>query len=400
MLLILAKYAFLIDWGSGGHNAAYVESYRNALVETGLEVETVVSASIGAQLQDEFGWETTNYNVIRVPPPFRIKPYRLKCFCHIWQIASTIKGMMNTIARRRRQKAAIAVFSSIADSDMPLLRRVLQRNLPSFFLYLHPNRSLFLIDDRPQLPDAVKAVLYSKLPLAIGLINEDLVQRLTNLTGKTCLAMPDITDTDCDPGHAMAQKILRFASGRCVVVTAGHLMPSKGTLCVAEAAMMTDPKKYCFVFAGTLPWDNYDRQQERALLRCFNTMPHVMTHFMRMPDTQSYNAVISAADVLALPYIDWPYSLNTLTKAAALRKPVIATDGGVLGQRVRTFKLGTLIAKPSPNLFSEALAQYETISQRQSLASQADWAGYAELNSLRQLREQLLTIQSSLCLYN
>ena len=64
---------------------------------------------------------------------------------------------------------------------------------------------------------------------------------------------------------------------------------------------------------------------------------------------------MAACDVLFGSYIDFPYSSNILAKSAVLQKPVIVSDGSLMAERVRRFRLGEIIPQEDPSAAAGAM---------------------------------------------
>lgn len=78
-------------------------------------------------------------------------------------------------------------------------------------------------------------------------------------------------------------------------------------------------------------------------------------------------------DIAAIISI-WPETYSyTLSEAAALKKPVIVTDIGALGERVRKMGIGAVISSEHPvDSFFEAIAEFEDESFRKEIRSQIE----------------------------
>ncbi len=53
--------------------------------------------------------------------------------------------------------------------------------------------------------------------------------------------------------------------------------------------------------------------------------------------------MIDAADVVFCAFDDFPFSSNTLTKAAVFEKPVVVSEGYLMAERVRSYRTGEVV---------------------------------------------------------
>ena len=88
-----------------------------------------------------------------------------------------------------------------------------------------------------------------------------------------------------------------------------------------------------------------------------------------------------ASEVLFAAYHDFPHSSNILTKAAIFQKPVIVSDGYLMAERVRRYRLGEVIQQKNPELCAAALRRILTDRQAWLEEHQPRWEEYRTANS-------------------
>jgi len=113
-------------------------------------------------------------------------------------------------------------------------------------------------------------------------------------------------------------------------------------------------------------WQNGRRPAGAFLLRAGRTRPRLVDRLLSLPDTMLINRYVSdneldellvAADWVLLPYREHAGSSGSLSGAAAARRPVICSDFGVLGDRVRNHGLGLVFKHLDVNSFVDCLCE-------------------------------------------
>lgn len=153
--------------------------------------------------------------------------------------------------------------------------------------------------------------------------------------------LPDVTDArlathDVD----LVRRLRARASGRTIVLLFGSLSPRKGVLRLIDVIRRADPNDFFFAIIGKMYWDAY--QDREADLRAFAACPpeNCLFEDVYISDEGELNAVIAAADILYAVYTEAHNSSNGLTKAACFEKPILVGNGGLMGERVTSYKLG------------------------------------------------------------
>jgi hypothetical protein len=101
----------------------------------------------------------------------------------------------------------------------------------------------------------------------------------------------------------------------------------------------------------------------------------------RVPDSAAFNALVVACDVLFAAYHDFPHSSNMLTVAAVLEKPIIVSEGQLMAQRVREYRLGEVVPEADPAATLETLRRVARDPAAWRAARQPRWREYRERHS-------------------
>lgn len=219
----------------------------------------------------------------------------------------------------------------------------------------------------------------------IGVLDERFDEALVRRFGRHALAFPDITDeTDPAERSSRVDDLLARAKGRPIVGLAGSLEKRKGLLTLlrtAEASAAAGDNWY-FAALGTFADETFTAEErawiEQTRHRLAESLFLDMTR-KRIPDGAEYNAVVAAFTVAWAAYEDFHGSSNTLTKAALLRRPVLATEGECIGGRVVTHALGATIPERDPVAARAALARL--IDEEKVGGGVRGYDGYRRLHS-------------------
>jgi hypothetical protein len=176
----------------------------------------------------------------------------------------------------------------------------------------------------------------------LATLDEDCVQEFGRLLGRPVYWFPDVTD-ESKPASAtpLSRSLSDAAGGRTIVGLLGNVAPWKGVGELLEAARKVKRNDFIVAIAGALRGNAAARQATADAIQAVRaTGVAVWTHLERIPDGVEYNTLADRCDVLWCVYPGHYHSSNLLTKAALLRKRVIAGAHGIIGDRVRKYELG------------------------------------------------------------
>jgi hypothetical protein len=159
----------------------------------------------------------------------------------------------------------------------------------------------------------------------------------------------------------MIERIRARAGGRTIVALLGSLTSDKGVPEFVDVIARADARRFFFVLAGEIFWQSFGPWESR--LRRFAASPpeNCFVHAEYLPDERALNDMIVASHVLYAVYPNQRDSSNTLTKAATFERPVVVSDRHLIGERVRSFRLGAAVP------FGDAqrvVAALETLSRQ------------------------------------
>ena len=207
--------------------------------------------------------------------------------------------------------------SDFRESVPPRRKNLLERHFPAYDIFKSKKLVTVLISDEGAL-DAIRR--YIK---------------------KSVVYLPETASSSLPTNQSnLAREIFKQARGRKIVSLLGVLAERKGIKMLVEAANRLVGENIFFLFAGKLHEGNNTYQIASLLSKLPN---NCYTHLQTIDGEEFFNELIALSDVIFLGYRQFYHGSGILTKAAVFRKPVIASRGHCIGERVEQFELGITI---------------------------------------------------------
>lgn len=194
---------------------------------------------------------------------------------------------------------------------------------------------------------------------AIGVHDDKLINSLTFRLDKPIVFFPEIADlTEPDISDYRYLKIKEKAKGRKIIGLVG-CEKRKGFHTLVQLAL-TKPENCFFVFAGELSPEGYT-EKEIAYFRQFleSDNAHVLYFPAYILEGREINSLLAALDIIYIVYSGFTSTSNFSTKAAFLRKPVLATEKYIIGDDTREFNLGVTVKENDLEDLKDALSRLE-----------------------------------------
>jgi hypothetical protein len=230
------------------------------------------------------------------------------------------------------------------------------------------------------------AVLKSKHCPGVAVLDEGIADRLQGKIAKPVIAFPDFTDeSPPDLDWQIVKDIAAKAGGKRIISLLGSLSEYKGLLTFVELSRQV-PEGWLFVFAGNLSTIGLKDQEIETIKSFFCSEPeNCFFYLTQIPGESQFNALVKISDVLFAVRENFPYSSNTLIKAACFQKLVIANQQYCIGERVKKFHLGYTIESGNIAQCVSLLEKLRTELSTGNLSIQPDFEGYRHLHSIEQL---------------
>jgi hypothetical protein len=209
--------------------------------------------------------------------------------------------------------------------------------------------------------------------------------------GRRVVAFPDFADVRLpppdDPAWGLARKIRDFGRGRPVVSLVGHLQRTKGLMEFTRMAQDESLRGLFFFLGGEVNWMDVSADTREMLLRAWEQSPNVFAHLQHLDDERALNAVISASDVIFAAYTNFPNSSNILTKAAFFERPVVVSDGYLMAERTRAYRLGEVVAEGDLGAIRASLLRLSGVDPASAKPPPGRWQEYRAAHSYERLAE-------------
>lgn len=351
------KTVVLVDWNWTGHHPTYFRKLLLGFRSCGARVLAMCPEASIPEIRDLLDSEIAGdggAGAVDFIPVRRIgERVRLPAFVRSWDQGRRMFGGIAACIRRWEEstgeKVSLVFFATIYDFDFENFRHAGNTfPYPWSGIYLHARA--FRLPGTPmpyvnRMPCPEKIFTLASMSSAC-VIDEGAVAPMEKLSGgKPVFEFPDITDCTVEEfasGPTLAEKVIRFAAGRKLVVCLGHLQKTKGIHELCKAARDPGLEDVCFFFGGEVNWVDMSREEAGFIRSTWEQAPNVLTHLARISDA-TMNALIVAADVVFAAYTNFPNSSNVMTKAAYFRRPIIVSNGFLMAERVRLHKTGRIV---------------------------------------------------------
>jgi glycosyltransferase involved in cell wall biosynthesis len=223
----------------------------------------------------------------------------------------------------------------------------------------------------------------------IAILDEGIVEKVSTSVGRPVAVFPDVPDerpAATEEERKRGDDLKRFAHGRPVIGLFGHLHQSKGVGTFLETIRSLPEDGLCFALAGEV-WGGPEGELSRQVQRTLSERANLWTHLERLPDEPHLNHLLAACDVIVAAYWDFPHSSGIQSKAAALKKPVIVSDGHLMAERSRRYHLGEVVPQKDPVALGAAIQKLT--GGAKSSATVPRWEEYREAHSFDRLKSGL-----------
>ena len=196
--------------------------------------------------------------------------------------------------------------------------------------------------------------------------------------------VPDVADLELavEP-PSVAKQIRTRAAGRTIILQIGTIAPHKGVMTLLDVIAKADPQRFFFALVGEVYWQSFGSDEQQLRNFYAQAPENVLTHAGYMADEREYNSLVAACDVIYAVYSGFNSSSNSLTKAAGLQRPILATRNSLMGERVLAHGIGLATGNDA----NEILAELEQLAIGKADGFRFD--SYADQHSLGELKSVL-----------
>lgn len=165
------------------------------------------------------------------------------------------------------------------------------------------------------------------------------------LQNKVIKFLPDITNDSIPPNQGlMVKNIKSNACGRKIVFMGGVIGGQKNITSWCGLIREMNPSEWYFVQIGEVNLGSFSTRDLIAYVTLLLAKPeNVFISDSFISDESVFNELIRASDVIFAAYRNFSRSSNMLAKAAIFRKPILVSDGSLMAQRVKSYKMGMVV---------------------------------------------------------
>lgn len=256
-------------------------------------------------------------------------------------------------------------------------------------LYFHPKHLYQLnnLKDRPGISE-IDSLLMDRRCSGIAIHDGGMVNTYRQRIGKTVALFPETADlTMPNRSNTLVNEIKNRSRGRHIVGLIG-LNPYKGLATLVKVAQKADDNRFFFVIVGELPKEKYSDNDLSLIESYFTSNQENSFVFLNsLEEGEEFNSVFNCFDTPFLVYKNFYSSSNNLTKAAYMKKKVIASKGYCVGRDVDKYQLGLTVNQDDVDGCIQAL---NTLSREKGLTSNEKelFLEYSSLQSEKNLPDR------------
>lgn len=220
---------------------------------------------------------------------------------------------------------------------------------------------------------------------------EHITQRIQQLRSQVnTIRLPDPIQVDQSssmPKERLKQQ-LGIASDRKIFLLFGVLDRRKGIDQLLEALHLLPPEycqQLCLVLLGEA---NQNKLSPKIASLCQSQPVQVIEQYQFLPD-QEVRAYFELADIVLATYQKHVGMSGILLWAAAVQKPVLSTDYGLMGELVHQYRLGLTVDSASPDAISQGLTQC-LLEPAETLGDPIQMKQFAQQNSAEEFADVIL----------
>ncbi len=392
----------LVDWNWTGHHPTYFTHFAAAMAEAGAEVIPVCPnthdfTDLLTTTRVDVEASARILPVQQTLPPTwsgRFLPASLRAKANALSVFGRLAGQLRAWEKSNVRKIDLVFFACIYDRQFAEFRFAERLfRFPWSGLYLHARSFRMPGSPIPYLGGlpCPEKIFSSPWMRSIGLLDEGVVESVELITaGRPVVVFPDITDAACPPAEGSAwglsRKMQQMAAGRPVVCLLGHLQWTKGLEEFTSLALRPDMKDVFFFLGGEISWFQTDPAKRAWMQQAWEQADNIYAHLQRLPE-QTMNTIICSSDAVFAAYRSFPNSSNVLTKAAVFKKPIVVSDGFLMAERVRVYRMGEIVPEGDVPALAAAIKRMLAPGYQNALAAQARWAEYSASHASSRLPE-------------
>ena len=263
----------IIDWNAGGHHLTYLREYVLAFAER--DIPTVVMSphppAIDPFPPSAVWMEIPTISWIRERKSTGTAIAR-------WRYARHLAAVMREAEKSLGSRCARALLGCLYENQAKIASRVITTlGLPCAGLYLQAgvfHSGEHLGDGK--LARNTRNVLRHGLLERVFMLDGEMADTVSNLSGKPVVLLPDVTDCSIVDDHPLPAQLGIPVGKRPVIGLLGHLRPSKGVTDLIVFARSEPALDTCFLLAGSCDWNDFSADEKQELLELLGELQRLL----------------------------------------------------------------------------------------------------------------------------
>lgn len=227
-------------------------------------------------------------------------------------------------------------------------------------------------------------ILMSKNVIAIFISDEGVINSITKYVKAPVFFLPELMEQTLPASESkLARLIKRKAGNRKIVSLLGVIAERKGIELLVDSANELLLENVFFLVAGKV---HKEKQTDFVLSKLSTLQENNYTYLETIEGDEYFNELIQLSDIIFLVYKGFYHGSGILTKAAYFRKPLIATKGHCIGDRVEKYKIGITIGE---NNVEQCIDSIKSLINNNFLRPKPEFNDYLELHSIETFNKSM-----------
>jgi len=228
-------------------------------------------------------------------------------------------------------------------------------------------------------------IFKSKNLRSILVSDERVVTSIKAYIGKKAIFLPEIVSKSLPPKETkLSVEIRKKSRGRKVICLAGVLAERKGVELFINSAQALLNSNYFFLMAGEVHSSLYNNKN---IMNVLDAPPNNMFLYLEeIKGEIAFNELINLSDIVFIAYNNFYHGSGLLSRAVSFNKPVIASKGFLIGERVKKYDLGITIEE---NNLDQCIAAIKILTNNNMTQINSASKEYLNIHSISNFNKSL-----------
>lgn len=226
-------------------------------------------------------------------------------------------------------------------------------------------------------------ILLSKNLIAIFVSDEGVIEPISAYSNCPVLFLPELMKQTLPQSESELAGIIKEKAGRRKIVSLlGVIAKRKGVELFVNSANTLLSENIFFLVAGKI---NQDKDTDFIIGKLSELQANSYTYLQPIEGEEYFNELIRLSDIVFLGYNAFYHGSGILTKTAYFNRPVIATEGHCIGERVEKHNLGITIEE---NNHDQCIAAIKILTNNIWIQFQSKVDEYLNFHSINNFKKK------------